>query len=54
MNQPKQKPFQTLASRIAWSCPWYSVRQVELREEMGGTAAGFEYVTRFYPANSIC
>lgn len=23
----KQEPFQTLSSRIAWSCPWYSVRQ---------------------------
>jgi hypothetical protein len=54
MNQPKQKPFQTLANRIAWFCPWYSVRQVELREEIGGTAAGLEYVIRSYPANGIC
>ena len=24
---PPTRPFQTLTSRIAWSCPWYRVRQ---------------------------
>lgn len=24
---PHPRPFQTLTSRIAWSCPWYRVRQ---------------------------
>lgn len=28
--QPKPAPFTTLSSRIAWSCPWYSVRQDEI------------------------
>lgn len=26
-RQSKPAPFTTLSSRIAWSCPWYSVRQ---------------------------
>ncbi|MFQ5401674.1 MAG: NUDIX domain-containing protein [Anaerolineae bacterium] len=26
----KLSPYQTLSSRIAWSCPWYSVRQDEI------------------------
>jgi len=30
MNHHRQRPFQTLSSRIAWSCPWYSVRQDEI------------------------
>lgn len=24
------KPYQTLSSRVVWSCPWYSVRQDEI------------------------
>ena len=28
MNRPR--PFTTLASRIAWSCPWYRVRQDDI------------------------
>lgn len=27
---PKPEPFKTLSSRIAWSCPWYSVRQDQI------------------------
>ena len=27
----KHSPFQTLSSRIAWACPWYRVRQDEIR-----------------------
>lgn len=30
MTHRKPKPFHTLSSRIAWSCPWYSVRQDEI------------------------
>ena len=26
----KNSPFKTLASRIAWSCPWYSVRKDDI------------------------
>jgi ADP-ribose pyrophosphatase len=26
----KKSPFKTLSSRIAWSCPWYAVRQDEI------------------------
>ncbi len=26
-HHSKRAPFTTLSSRIAWSCPWYSVRQ---------------------------
>ena len=26
-NSEKPEPFITLSSRVAWSCPWYSVRQ---------------------------
>lgn len=29
MNQ-SQRPFKTESSRIAWSCPWYRVRQDEI------------------------
>jgi 8-oxo-dGTP pyrophosphatase MutT (NUDIX family) len=25
-----EKPFKTISSRIAWSCPWYSIRQDEI------------------------
>ncbi|MCA9919198.1 MAG: NUDIX hydrolase [Anaerolineales bacterium] len=25
-----EKPFKTLSSKIAWSCPWYAVRQDEI------------------------
>lgn len=25
-----KRPFKTLSSRIAWSCPWYAVRQDEI------------------------
>ena len=115
-----KRPFVTLASRIAWSCPWYQIRQDdlrlpdgsagvynvvektpaawivpvttdgqlvlirnyrytvddwcleipagsllpdqtkeeaaarELREEIGGVAAAWEYVGQFYTANGIC
>lgn len=117
---PPDNPFQTVRSRLAWSCPWYAVRQdeiilpngepgvyntitksdavwivpvtaageivllyqyrytindwcwevpagsvkvgdsleetavVELREEVGGTAASLRYISQFYPANGIC
>jgi ADP-ribose pyrophosphatase len=27
---PPNKPFQTVHSRLAWSCPWYAVRQDEI------------------------
>lgn len=33
-----KKPFQTLSSRTAWSCPWYRVRQDEIRLPDGQTA----------------
>ena len=26
----QEHPFQTVASHIAWSCPWYRVRQDEI------------------------
>lgn len=29
MNIPK-RPFTTVASRIAWSCPWYRIRQDDI------------------------
>jgi len=32
------KPYKTLSSRIAWSCPWYSVRQDEIELPNGETA----------------
>jgi len=25
-----KRPFKTLSSRIAWSCPWYAIRQDEI------------------------
>ncbi|MCA9945839.1 MAG: hypothetical protein KC449_20290 [Anaerolineales bacterium] len=25
-----KRPFKTISSRIAWSCPWYAVRQDEI------------------------
>jgi ADP-ribose pyrophosphatase len=31
----KSKPFRTLSSRIAWSCPWYDVRQDEIENAQG-------------------
>lgn len=31
------RPFRTLSSRIAWSCPWYRVRQDEIVTPDGGT-----------------
>ena len=115
-----KNPFRTISSRIAWSCPWYSIRQdeiitpdgspgeynviekeaavwivpvtinkelvlinhyrytiddwcwevpagsvkqgqtleeaaqEELREEIGGIEAKFEYIGQFYTANGIC
>ena len=30
-KQPDSSPFTTLTSRIAWSCPWYNIRQDEIR-----------------------
>lgn len=32
-----KKPFTTLSSRIAWSCPWYNIRQDELLMPDGGS-----------------
>lgn len=32
-----KKPYKTLSSRIAWSCPWYSVRQDEIELPNGET-----------------
>lgn len=29
-TSPEQRPYQTLASRVTWSCPWYSVRQDDI------------------------
>jgi ADP-ribose pyrophosphatase len=31
-------PYKTLSSRVAWSCPWYSVRQDEIALPDGQTA----------------
>ncbi len=30
MIMRQNKPFKTLSSRIAWSCPWYNIRQDEI------------------------
>jgi len=30
-KQPKSSPFTTLSTRIAWTCPWYNIRQDEIR-----------------------
>lgn len=30
MTTPLPRPFQTIASRIAWECPWYRVRQDDI------------------------
>lgn len=29
-KQPESSPFTTLSSHIAWSCPWYNIRQDEI------------------------
>lgn len=30
MTIPQPRPFQTIASRIVWECPWYRVRQDDI------------------------
>lgn len=30
-KQPEPAPFTTLSSRIAWSCPWYNIREDKIR-----------------------
>ncbi len=42
------RPFATLSSRIAWSCPWYRVRQDEIRLPDG--SAGVYHVVEKPPA----
>ncbi len=32
-----ERPFQTVASRIVWSCPWYRVRQDDIITPDGRT-----------------
>jgi hypothetical protein len=43
-----KRPFVTLASRIAWSCPWYQIRQDDLRLPDG--SAGVYNVVEKTPA----
>lgn len=43
---PKPAPFTVLDSRIAWSCPWYAVRQDRLR-----TPDGTEYTYNIVDKN---
>jgi ADP-ribose pyrophosphatase len=37
MTKPAKRPspFRTLSSRVAWSCPWYEVRQDEIENAEG-------------------
>jgi ADP-ribose pyrophosphatase len=37
-NMPMVAPYKALSSRVAWSCPWYSVRQDEIVLPNGETA----------------
>ncbi len=36
MTEPSsERPFRTLASEVVWSCPWYQVRQDQIRRPDG-------------------
>ncbi len=35
MPERRARPFRTLSSQIAWSCPWYEVRQDEIENARG-------------------